>query len=40
MVRIAYDGLYEVEYKYDNGYGGFEQGSSESYTPASEITGK
>ncbi len=40
LIRIAYDGLYEVEYKYDNGYGGFEQGSSESYTPASEITGK
>ena len=32
LVRIAYDGLYEVEYKYENGYGGFEQGSSESYS--------
>ena len=32
LVRIAYDGLYEVEYKYENGYGGFEQGISESYS--------
>ncbi len=32
LVRIAYDGLYEVEYKYENGYGGFEQGKSESYS--------
>lgn len=31
MTRIAYDGLYEVTYKYDNGYGGFEQGSAEKY---------
>ena len=31
LVRIAYDGLYEVEYKYENGFGGFEQGISESY---------
>ena len=40
LVRIAYDGLYDVTYTYSDGYGGFEQGSSESYTPASEITGK
>ncbi len=40
LVRIAYDGLYDVTYTYSDSYGGFEQGSSESYTPASEITGK
>ncbi|MCR5302346.1 MAG: hypothetical protein K6E49_07875 [Lachnospiraceae bacterium] len=32
LLRIAYDGLYEVEYKYEDGYGGFEQGASERYT--------
>ncbi len=32
LVRIAYDGLYEVEYKYENGYGGFEQGTCEKYS--------
>ncbi len=32
LVRIAYDGLYEVEYTYKDGYGGFEQGSSEKYS--------
>ncbi len=40
LVRIAYDGLYDVTYTYSDGYGGFEQGSLENYTPASEITGK
>ncbi|MBR4574319.1 MAG: hypothetical protein IKO16_05375 [Lachnospiraceae bacterium] len=40
LVRIAYDGLYDVTYTYSDGYGGFEQGSCESYTPASEISGK
>lgn len=32
LVRIAYDGLYEVTYTYNDGYGGFEQGSMEPYT--------
>ncbi len=32
LVRIACDGLYEVEYNYTDGYGGFEQGSSEEYS--------
>ena len=38
MTRIAYDGLYEVNYKYDGGYGGFEQGGSQKYSPVEEIT--
>ena len=37
MIRIAYDGLYEIDYKYENGYGGFEQGSADKYTPAGEV---
>lgn len=37
MIRIAYDGLYEMDYKYENGYGGFEQGSADKYTPAGDI---
>ncbi len=32
LVRIAYDGLYEVNYTCNDGYGGFEQGSSEAYS--------
>ncbi|MCR4851694.1 MAG: hypothetical protein K5870_10590 [Lachnospiraceae bacterium] len=32
LVRIAYDGLYEVTYTYKDGFGGFEQGSSEKYS--------
>ncbi len=32
LVRIAYDGLYEVTYTYKDGCGGFEQGSSDKYT--------
>ena len=39
LVRIASDGLYDVTYTYSDGFGGFEQGSCESYTPDSEITG-
>lgn len=39
LVRVAYDGLYDVNYTYSDGSGGFEQGSCESYTPDSEITG-
>ncbi|MCR4787679.1 MAG: hypothetical protein K5888_03745 [Lachnospiraceae bacterium] len=31
MTRVAYDGLYEVSYKYENGYGSFEQGASQPY---------
>ena len=37
MTRIAYDGLYEINYKYDGGYGGFEQGGSEKYSTFDEI---
>lgn len=32
LVRIAYDGLYDVTYTYSNGYGGFEQESMEPYS--------
>ncbi len=32
LVRVAYDGLYDVTYTYSDGYGGFEQGASEKYT--------
>jgi len=32
LVRIAYDGLYDVNYTYESGYGQFEQGSSEQYS--------
>ena len=32
LVRIAADGLYDVTYTYSDGYGGFEQGSSEKYS--------
>ena len=32
LVRIASDGLYDVTYTYSDGYGGFEQGSSEKYS--------
>ncbi len=32
LVRIAYDGLYDVTYTYNDGYGGFEQGSMENYS--------
>ncbi|MCR4786784.1 MAG: PliI family lysozyme inhibitor of I-type lysozyme [Lachnospiraceae bacterium] len=38
LTRIAYDGLYEVSYKYENGYGGFEQGGSKKYSTAEEIS--
>lgn len=37
LTRIAYDGLYEISYKYDSGYGGFEQGGSAKYSTADEI---
>ena len=37
LVRIAYDGMYEVDYNYSDGYGGFEQGSSDPYTPGADI---
>ncbi len=37
MTRIAYDGLYEINYKYEDGYGYFEQGSADKYSPADEI---
>lgn len=32
LVRIAYDGLYDVTYTYSDGNGGFEQGSMEPYS--------
>ncbi len=32
LVRVAHDGLYEVEYKYENGSGGFELGKAENYS--------
>ena len=38
MTRIAYDGLYETNYKYEDGYGYFEQGSADSYSSLDEIT--
>lgn len=38
MTRVAYDGLYEVSYRYENGYGGFEQGASEKYSSADDIS--
>ncbi len=38
LTRIAYDGLYEITYKYESGYGNFEQGGSEKYSTADEIT--
>ncbi len=40
LIRIAYDGLYEVSYRYEDGYGGFEQGNSGKYSSSDEITEK
>lgn len=37
MTRIAYDGLYETNYKYEDGYGYFEQGDADSYSSIDEI---
>ncbi len=37
FTRIAYDGLYDVSYFFEDGYGGFEQGSSKQYSSAEEI---
>jgi hypothetical protein len=36
LTRIAYDGLYEITYKYENGYGNFEPGGSEKYGSAEQ----
>lgn len=38
MTRIAYDGLYEINYTYADGYGSFEQGSSGKYSTLDEIS--
>ena len=32
LVRIAFDGLYDVTYEIKDGSGGFEQGSMENYS--------
>ena len=40
LTRIDYDGLYEINYKYEDGYGYFEQGSAEKYSSLDEITKK
>lgn len=37
MIRIAYDGLYEINYKFEDGYGYFDQGSADKYSPSDEI---
>lgn len=38
LTRIAYDGLYEISYKLEDGYGQFEQGGSKKYSSAEEIS--
>ena len=40
LTRIDYDGLYEINYKYEDGYGYFEQSSAEKYSSFDEITKK
>ncbi|MCR5507890.1 MAG: hypothetical protein K6F34_04295, partial [Lachnospiraceae bacterium] len=38
MTRIDYEGLYEINYKYEDGYGYFEQDSADNYSSLDEIT--
>ncbi|MCR5000836.1 MAG: hypothetical protein K6A71_03470 [Lachnospiraceae bacterium] len=38
LIRIDYEGLYEVNYKYEDGYGYFEQGDADPYSSFDEIT--
>ncbi|MCR5687943.1 MAG: hypothetical protein K6G58_07985 [Lachnospiraceae bacterium] len=40
LKRISYDGLYEVSYKLEDGYGYFEQGSFDKYSTPEEIAEK
>lgn len=38
LTRIDYDGLYEINYKHEDGYGYFELGSADKYSSLDEIT--
>lgn len=38
LTRISYDGLYEISYKYEDGYGYFDQGSFDKYSSSEEIS--
>ena len=38
LTRIACDGLYEVNYTYEDGYGYFEQGNAQEYDMSEEIS--
>ena len=37
LTRIAYDGLYEISYEYENGYGCFEESGSKKYGSYDEV---
>ena len=38
LTRIEYDGLYEINYTYEDGFGYFEEGGSEKYDSYDDIT--
>ncbi len=38
LTRIAFDGLYEINYTYEDGFGYFEEGRSEKYDSYDDIT--